>query len=223
MKADAAFADAFPLQYSSSNVVIVLSRSDHELTDADRDFVRTKLKKGLQKIATDTATEKDPGPIVSIHTVEERGAGALLASEDKKAMLVVVELKTAFQSAENPDVIERVEKLLGKIKSDVPAGLKVSLGGSATAGRDLDFAEEETARNIEHWTIGIVIVLLLLIYRAPLVALIPLLTVFVSVAIAVPILAWLAEWLPCWQRRRDLRIFIVVLAYGAGVGLLSFP
>jgi putative drug exporter of the RND superfamily len=221
VKADAAFADAFPLQYSSSNIAIVLSRTDHELTDADRDFVRDKLKKGLQKIAADTANEKGEGPVVSIHTVEERGAGALLASEDKKAMLVVVELKTAFQSAENPEVIEKVEKLLAKIKADVPAGLKISLGGSATAGRDLDFAEEETARNIELWTIGIVIVLLLLIYRAPLVALIPLLTVFVSVSIAVPILAWLAE-LRILAPSRDLRIFIVVLAYGAGVDYCLF-
>ena len=136
-------------------------------------------------------------------------------------MLVVVELKTVFQSAANPEVIERVEELLGKIKPDVPAGLTVSLGGSATAGRDLDFAEEETAHNIEFWTIGIVIVLLLVIYRAPLVALIPLLTVFVSVSIAVPALAWLAQF-GVLAPSRDLRIFIVVLAYGAGVDYCLF-
>ena len=221
VKADAAFKDAFPLQYSSSNIAIVLSRSDHDLNDADRDFVRDKLKKGLQKIAADTATDKDPGPIVSIHTVEERGAGALLASEDKKAMLVVVELKTAFQGAENPNVIARVEKLLAELAPERPQGLAVALGGSATAGRDLDFAEEETAHNIEFWTIGIVVALLLIIYRAPLVALIPLLTVFVSVSIAVPAIAWLAQ-VKLLAPSRDLRIFIVVLAYGAGVDYCLF-
>ena len=222
VKADAAFKDAFPLQYSSSNIAILLSRKDHDLTDADREFVRNKLKKGLQKIAADTATDKDPGPIVSIHTVEERGVGALLASEDKKAMLVVVELKTMFQSAENPDIIARVEKLLAELKSDLPTGLDVALGGSATAGRDLDRAEEETAHNIEFWTIGIVVALLLLIiYRAPLVALIPLFTVFVSVSIAVPAIAWLAQ-AKFLAPSRDLRIFIVVLAYGAGVDYCLF-
>jgi RND superfamily putative drug exporter len=221
VKADAAFKDAFPLQYSSSNVAIVLSRSDHELTDADRDFVRDKLKKGLLKIAADTATDKDPGPIVSIHTFEERGAGALLESENKKAMLVVVELKTAFQAAENPNVIARVEKLLAELKSSLPTGLDIALGGSATAGRDLDAAEAETAHNIEFWTIGIVVALLLIIYRAPLVALIPLLTVFVSVSIAVPAIAWLAQ-ANLLAPSRDLRIFIVVLAYGAGVDYCLF-
>ena len=221
VKADAEYADAFPLQHSSSNIVLVLSRRDGELTEEDRDFVRTKLKKGLNKIATDTATEKDPGPVVSIHTVEERGVGALLVSEDKKAMLVAVELKPAFQSAANPAVIARVEKLLAEVKRDQPAGLEIALGGSATAGRDLDRAEEETAQNIEFWTILIVVALLLVIYRAPLVALIPLLTVFVSVAIAVPALAWLAK-LGFLAPSRDLRTYIVVLAYGAGVDYCLF-
>ena len=219
--ADAGYADAFPLQYSASNIAIVLSRGDGELTDADRKFVSAKLKKGLQKIAADTATAKDPGPIVSIHTVDERGVGALLMSADKKAMLVVIELQTAFQAHSNIKTVAQVEKLLAELGPDVPAGLEVAIGGSATAGRDLDVAEAETARRIEVWTIGIVVALLLLIYRAPLVALIPLITVFVSVSIAVPVLAWLAAggWL---APSRDLRIFIVVLAYGAGVDYCLF-
>src|SRR5436305_543125 len=69
--------------------------------------------------------------------------------------------------------------------------------------------------------IAIVIVLLLILYRAPLVALIPLSTVFVSVSIAIPLLATLAQW--GWlSPSRDLRVFIIVLAYGAGVDYCLF-
>ena len=46
-------------------------------------------------------------------------------------------------------------------------------------------AEVQISRTIEHWTIGIVVVLLILLYRAPLMALIPLVTVYIAGATVV--------------------------------------
>src|SRR5207237_4395925 len=103
----------------------------------------------------------------------------------------------------------------------IPAGLTVDVAGIATAGRDLRQAELQSIRAIDRWTIVIVVVLLLLLYRAPLMALIPLVTVFVAVRIALHLLAMMAGAgiLPL---DRDIRIFITVLAYGAGVDYCVF-
>ena len=100
-------------------------------------------------------------------------------------------------------------------------GLALEVTGIASAGRDLRQAEAQSIRAIENWTVVIVIVLLLLLYRAPLMAVIPLATVYIAVQIALHVLALLAGTgiLPL---DRDSRIFITVLAYGAGVDYCVF-
>ena len=103
--------------------------------------------------------------------------GFLFQSEDKKATVVLVEVKSPFQDPRNLPLVSTVEAIIKKLKDDkkIPDGLEVGITGSATAGRDLDLAEAAGAKTIERWTIAIVIILLVGLYRAPLVALIPLL------------------------------------------------
>jgi RND superfamily putative drug exporter len=67
----------------------------------------------------------------------------------------------------------------------------------------------------------IVVALLLLLYRAPLMAVIPLATVYVAVQIALHSLALLAG-AGMLTLDRDNRIFITVLSYGAGVDYCLF-
>src|SRR5207244_11680023 len=67
----------------------------------------------------------------------------------------------------------------------------------------------------------IVVELLLLLHRAPLMALIPLATVFVGVQIALNLLALMAGAGILGLDRQN-RIFITVLAYGAGVDYCLF-
>src|SRR5262249_5366813 len=159
----------------------------------------------------------------SIHTLAQDDIGALLVSEDNKATLVLIELSTPLQDRRNQQVVDDTEQLIADLAAaqKIPAGLQVHVTGSATAGRDLDRAETDSAHSIEVWTIGIVVVLLLLIYRAPLLAFIPLATVFVAVAVSLPLLSSLAE-LGIFAPSRDLRIFVIVLVYGAGVDYCLF-
>ena len=55
-------------------------------------------------------------------------------------------------------------------------------------------ASEDSAKATETWTVILVIVLLLMMYRAPFLAMIPLLTVSVSGAIALKLLSIAAVW-----------------------------
>src|SRR5439155_362803 len=74
---------------------------------------------------------------------------------------------------------------------------------------------------IERWTVILVIALLLVIYRAPLLALIPLVTVVVAGSLSINILAILAGH-GIVQLSETIRIYITVLSYGAGVDYCLF-
>jgi len=114
------------------------------------------------------------------------------------------------------DLIERLRR-----ENKVPDGLDIALTGSAVVGRDIRQAEQESAHSIETWTIWLVIGLLLIIYRAPILALIPLATVFVAVQISINLLALLAKHHLVALSETN-RIYITILAYGAGVDYCLF-
>jgi putative drug exporter of the RND superfamily len=214
------FKKAFPDEYFGSTVVVALSREDREILDTDRQFISQILTPRLDELAIAGHGEA----IVSqILTSEDTDAGVLLISPDKKATLVVVELTTEFLDRSSALVADQVEELIGELQREgqIPAGLEVGLTGSATLGRDTRRAEDASARAVERWTILVVVALLLLLYRAPLLALIPLTMVYFAVQISLNVLALLAQS-GLFDLFREVRIYVTVLVYGAGVDYCLF-
>ena len=245
LQAQRLFEKAFPTQISASNIVIVVHREDSALHKEDKRFIRHTLKPRLQQIAVDegglvtkpraerkskpTRAERQarnaaPEPIISrIWTIDEGTTGKLLLSADGQAALAILELTTEFLDKRNGETVASVEALLAELKQaeKFPAGLQLSLGGSAVVGRDTLQATIQSAKSTESWTVGLVVVLLLIIYRAPFLTLIPLLTVFVAVDLALKLLAILADH-GYLQLFEGLRSYITVIAYGAGVDFALF-
>jgi RND superfamily putative drug exporter len=93
--------------------------------------------------------------------------------------------------------------------------------GSAVVGRDHTWAEFKSARDTELLTVILVVVLLAIIYQAPLLALIPLLTVYLAIQVSISVLAILAKagYINLFQ---GIHIYITILAYGAGVDYCLF-
>jgi RND superfamily putative drug exporter len=248
-RAEAVFAQAFPEDHLASSIVLVLSRagSSPGQLQSDLKFIEDDLYPSLRQIAEaegglaservasdeplfDGEGSAPPAPrpkkrsiIARIRTPNAPGAGALLVSPDRRALLVVVELATEFLSKENWPTITRVEDLALdlKQKGKVPPGMDVSLTGSAVIGRDHTQAELQSVRATGLLTVLLVIGLLVLIYRAPLLALIPLATVYLAVQVALNLLAILAGagYLTLFQ---GIQIYITILAYGAGVDYCLF-
>lgn len=218
-RGDKLYKEAFPLQYSGSNIVLVLSRDNEQLRDEDFELVRNELIARLG----DVALADENSPITTVRTFVEEGVGKLLVSPDRQATLVLAELSTAFQEEKNDPLVGKIEQMVNKLREEgkIPQGLSVGVTGSAAAGRDLNAAEGASVNAIENWTIAIVVILLLLLYRAPLVAVIPLVTVGVSVALAIGLLG-LSASSGFFAPSRDLRVFVTVLAYGAGVDYCLF-
>lgn len=227
IRAESLFHRAFPNDRLASSVVLVIER-DTELTDADRSFIEDELTPRLQEL------RDQPGSIIEkVRDFNDRQIGRLLDSEDGKATLVVVELKTEFLNQTNKPTIDSIENLVdprhGSLRTKMPAGLGLAMSGSATVGRDMLSAAEESAEATHTWTIILVIGLLLIIYRAPLVALIPLVSVYVALQISMAILILLTwagnsgiEPFTYLKPFSGLRTYISVVVYGAGVDYCLF-
>ena len=220
-RGDRIFQEAFPEQYAGSGIVLVLTRDDATLQDQDERFIEQTLTPRLEKLTKD---KPEIGKIVKrIRTLAERGAGALLVSPDNHSTLVIVDLAVPFLEPRANPTVHAVEGVVASLRAEgsVPKGMTIAITGSATAGRDLSLAQTQSVHAIETWTIVAVVVLLSLLYRAPLVALIPLATVFAAVEIALNLLALMGQ-AGIMNLSRDVRIFVTVLAYGAGVDYCLF-
>ncbi len=226
-----------------STVVIIVRRTDRPggLTDDDRRFLDEALRPELERIArttghgyysydgklvTDPATENIP-VARGVWTSENPKIGRLLSSEDGQATLILIELKTEFLDRSNSLLIHKIEELVKDVtnrdnwgKFNI-AGLDLAISGSATVGRDMLVAEHESAAKTEWFTRALVIVLLLVIYRAPLLALIPLITVGLSVEMTIRLLRIMAElgWVGLFN---GIEIYVTVVVYGAGVDYCLF-
>jgi RND superfamily putative drug exporter len=216
-------AAAFPEDLLKSSVVIVVRRIARKLTDEDKEFVEKTLKPRLDAIMNDPESDKI---IREVFTFNDKKRGQLLRSEDGHATLVIVALTTEFLEMRNKPTIEKIERLLftelrqgGKI----PDGMHLALSGSATYGRDMMVANKESARATELWTFALVVFLLIAIYRAPILAPIPLLTVFTAVEISRAFLTLLtqAPWLG-YRVFMGMEVYITVVVYGAGIDYCVF-
>lgn len=164
--------------------------------------------------------------ITAVRTHTDLSIGHLLRSEDNQAALVMVNLRTELFADENRETLARIEKLIapdGTLREEhlVPAGIDLSISGSATIGRDMRRAEVESARSTEFWTIFLVVSLLLLIYRSPVLAFIPLVTVFLAVKSALCVIALMAGH-DLIHPFGGIETYITVVVYGAGVDYCVF-
>ncbi len=166
-----------------------------------------------------------------IKTFATTGWQKILDSSDGTATMVVINLKTEFFNARNIPLIDAVADLIerdGELhqkdasgKSPVPPGLELALSGSATVGRDILRAATESSKATEIWTVILVVALLLLIYRAPILAIIPLATVAVATEFSLALLTILAEH-GILSLFNGIEVYVKILCYGAGVDYCLF-
>jgi putative drug exporter of the RND superfamily len=166
-----------------------------------------------------------------IKTFATTGWQKILDSSDGTATMIVINLETEFFNHRNIPLIDAIGNLIerdGELhqkdasgKSPVPPGLELALSGSATVGRDMMRAATESSKATELWTVILVVTLLLLIYRAPVLAIIPLATVGVATAVALAFLTVLAEH-GILSLFNGIEVYVTVLCYGAGVDYCLF-
>ncbi|MDG2391601.1 MAG: MMPL family transporter, partial [Planctomycetaceae bacterium] len=202
----------------------VRSTASEDEPDEAADLKAEKYAKQFQHLKL---TEEESNLVYRVRDWTHPRIGHLLNSKHGKATLLIISLTTEYIADDNIPLIWKIDQLRETLKLNVdeelriPAGMELSLSGTATVGRDMRTASKESGQRTESATIILVLVLLILIYRAPLLAIIPLVTVGVAVATSMLVLSNLASF-GVVSLFKDIEVFIKVLVYGAGVDYCLF-
>jgi putative drug exporter of the RND superfamily len=204
--------EAFPLSSGLSEAVVVFERTDRGLTELDSRAVEA-LAAGIRRPAPPSVTEQD------LAGVSVRSPASLVLpanpfrSRDGHAALILVNVPASFITVRSAHVVDHVRALAAAAR--LPEGLHVAVTGSSGYGHDYAQATLRSSERIGQVTIVAVILILLLVYRAPVAALIPLAAISVAAYVAMKVLT-LAQHVGMHVGTGE-KVFVFVLIYGAGV------
>jgi putative drug exporter of the RND superfamily len=147
----------------------------------------------------------------SLGDVADRAKGIGPLSKDGEAALVVLAINAADPGAVR-DGVDTIRRYLAE--HAIP-GVSAYVTGPAGIATDLDRVANEAGRTLLIATLSLVLVLLLLVYRAPLLALLPLFAVGAAylVAIGIAYLVIDAGWITV---NTEGTFLLLVLVFGAG-------
>jgi len=208
---------AFPQDVFASRVIVAVERAEAPLTPADLALV-DGMAADLNRLRQD-----DPSlQIARICSHRDPFIGKRLVSADGRCTLIQVSLGTPYLAVQTRTTVDAadqcVRRRVAAAGADAPA---VHVTGPAGIGRDLIAASANSLESTTLATIVLVVVILLLVHRAPVMALIPLGTIAVSVWVALKILA-LCTLIPGFRLVNVSQIFAVVMLYGAGTDYCLF-
>jgi putative drug exporter of the RND superfamily len=208
---------AFPQDVFASRLILVVERSRGALTEADFGLV--------DGMVADLKQLKDDEPGLGINKVSyhrDPMVGQRLVSTDRQCTLIGVDLASPYLALQARTAVERanhvVQERLALVTADAP---RVFVSGPAGIGRDLINATASSLDITTMATVILVVVILLLVYRSPLLALIPLVTIAGSVVVALKLLA-LCTLIPGFHLMNISQVFAVVMLYGAGTDYCLF-
>ena len=206
------------LQHASSGredvpVVIVFERRGG-LDREDIDAIG-KIGDGLGELGLTGAT-----PIVDPFSGEHRndllqvarlanGVGPI--SKDGEAALMVL----AIDAEDRGAIVSGVERIRRYLRAHERPGLRAYVTGPGGIAADLERVAEDAGRTLLIATLGLVLILLLAVYRAPILALLPLLVVGLAYLVAIGIAYLLIEagWIVV---NTEGTMLLLVLVFGAG-------
>ncbi len=191
-----------PETTTKSSAIIVYSR-ESGLTDQDREWLEGKAE------ALSALTGKDGfKSIQSAYGTPE--LATKFRSKDGTTEMVIV----GFERANNDTMtLEAVDKLADDVKG-APAGSKVTLTGSAPIGKDFQESSEEGLAKTELLTVGLVLIILLIVFRSPIAPFIPLLTIGISLIITRGLVALATDYGMTVSSFTES--FLIAVLFGAG-------
>lgn len=217
----------FPRDVASSQAVVIAERRDGKLTPADFKWI-DRLSAQLSTLVESAeagGTQPTPGiKQVLDHRAMVIGPRLIGTSPDGKsqAALTVVMLKGTYLAKQSREAVDKISQVVDAFEPP-PAGLSKGITGSAAVGRDMNTASTESVSNTTTATIALVVAILLIVYRSPLLALIPLVTIAFSAWASLKAIALLTK-LPLinFQVINITNIFVIVVLFGAGTDYCLF-
>jgi len=217
-------AEAFPEERGRSEMAVIVERPERPLSTADllwSDSLAELFRKHADRLALSDVWNRNTEVVGNKLTSR--------LSKEGQAAVTVLKVRHEFMATKNMALMDEVQALLDDAGRKAPEGLRVGLSGSAAVGGDMLQSAHESIQNTEWTTVILVVAILLVVYRAPLLVLVPLATIGVSLAVAIDSLALLTQlggvpgfdW---WNFKvfATTRIFIVVILFGSGTDFCLF-
>ncbi len=223
----------FPKSVASSQIVLVAERRDGKLNSADLAWI-DGLGDALIKLKNDNdelVNTKERASLGIKQVLDRRSPmiGPRLvgtAPEGKgQASLIIVMLNGTYLAKQSREAVKETSRVLAEYSQQKPppAGLTHGITGSAPVGRDMNSASEQSISNTTTATIALVVAILLIVYRSPILALIPLVTIGLSVWASLKAIALLTKIsFLNFQVINITNVFVVVVLFGAGTDYCLF-
>ncbi len=212
----------FPADASSSQLVIVYERKHGRVTPDDLAAIEN-VAKNLYELSTkrpELGVRK-----IDTHRTPVIGPRLIGSSTDGQgqAVLTIARLDGTHLSKRTRVAVDSITDWLKISRPRLPAGLDMALTGSAVVGHDTNRAAGESIRNTTNSTVILVIAILLIVYRSPLLAMVPLVTIALSVFVSLRLIALLTA-VPGlgFQVINITQVFIIVVLFGAGTDYCLF-
>jgi RND superfamily putative drug exporter len=207
---------AFPQDVFASRILFALERPGSKLSEADL-ALADALTADLEQLRRDEPSLQI-GRICSHH---DPFIGKRLVSNDGECTLVQVSLGTPYLALQTRATVDAADLCVRRRLAGLANPPVLHTTGPAGIGRDLTSAGANSLESTTLATIVLVVVILLLVHRAPLMALVPLVTIACSVWVALKLLA-LCTLVPGFVLVNISQIFAVVMLYGAGTDYCLF-
>lgn len=157
--------------------------------------------------------------------------GHKLGSNEAHARLINVQLGSDFTAVDNIATLIGLEQLSLQLREQytplISPNTRIEWSGSAAVGADMLRAAASGVKMTESITVLLVLLILVVVYRAPILIAIPLASIALSLVVATNLIALLARD-PALHTGYGLsvftttRIFVVVLLFGAGTDFCMF-
>ena len=194
--------------------VLVVFERNGGLSTADLNTIG-KLGEGLERLGLSGATpvfapfsKQTRQPLGELTRVA-RGVGPI--SRDGEAALVAL----AIDAEDRGAVVHGVKKIRAYLAAHADPGLHSYVTGPGGVAADLEQVAEDAGQTLLIATLSLVLLLLLLVYRAPLLALMPLLVVGIAYLIAIGLTYLLIESGAIIVNTEGT-FLLLVLIFGAG-------
>jgi RND superfamily putative drug exporter len=197
-----------------STVAVVFERADGPLSDADLAQIETVGRLIAQPSEGDIpAQELADVTVRTPASLAMAGTSNPLISQDRSAAIISMSLPYNYITKPAARVARHVQNVVAGF--GLASGLSAAVTGSAGYGYDYAIAMERSHRKTSIVTLASVIVILLMVYRAPGAALIPLVGISIAAVVALKLLT-LGEGFGVHSGSAE-EIFTFVLLYSGGV------
>ena len=163
-------------------------------------------------------------PLLDLMAWDDPVIGAEMISPSAK--LTVLRLSSELAATSNIETLSALEDLVDRVRATsmplADAGLDIGITGSAAIGGETLIAARDAIRYTEAITVAMIVLILALVYRAPLLVVVPMLSIGVAVAVSLPLVSSIAAADVGLRLFTTSRIFIVVILFGAGTDFCLF-